>query len=477
MKIAARDLSDWFNPVFIKELRQFFHNYLILAVMALLLIGQQLILLFVHLAYTSSGNLNDNTGRVVFTFIVVGLVCCIFVVCGVGAAQRFLLERQNEELDFCKLTAISPTRIIWGKLCSSLVLLVFITSLCLPFIGIAYFLRGIAILQMLKVMLLLLPVTLAIIFSAILVGAIGKKGLAGLLSIGGSIYGITVLTLIFNDTQVWTSSSGADLPLLLFAIIIPLFWSGLCYVLSVASVSHSLANRMLPVRIYLLTLLAACPLAMAALAALTDEHVLDFLQISFSLTASIVVGIVAALAACERSRPSLHIQNQCPRNIFLRSGFFLLSSGSGGGITLAALILLLLVALPVRLASGSSDLYLIYTFTDIAIYLLFYAALAIFLQEWMPRLSGLAWFCLNLIVLLLLPGIVSGFIGVTEAKTFNYLTITSPFFLFAVDYPEHFGQFKHSTSLPFATAGLFLASRSISLQWRALRLNTADAAK
>ncbi|NLF92546.1 MAG: hypothetical protein GX564_01555 [Oligosphaeraceae bacterium] len=470
MNIADRDSSDWFNPVLIKELRQFFHNRIVLSLMALLLVGQLLVLLMVRLEHISSGELPDDLGSAVFTSIIVVLQFCLFLICGVGIAQSFLQERLNSELDFCKLTALSPARIIRGKLGSALVLLLFIHALCLPFVVIAYFLRGIAILQMLQVVVLLLPMTLALVFSSVLVGAIGKKGVIYFLAFGG-IYYISMLVMVLNDNRFW--SQGMDMAEWLMVVVIPLFWSGLCYVLSVAAISHPMANRMFPARIYLLAMLVLSPAAVAGLAALIDEHVLDSLKIGFSITAAWVVVILALLAACERSRPSLHLQSKCPRHVLLRGGFFLLSSGSGGGILLAALLLLSLLGCPLALSSSNTDWYeILWNFTNIAIYMLCYAALAVFLHELMPRFSGLAWLSLILVVMLLLPAVISAFTSTLAAPRLDYLTITSPFYS-----PGNTGIYSasalsalvaYSHSLPFAAAALLLASPAIFRQWQAL---------
>jgi hypothetical protein len=470
MNSADRDSSDFFNPVLIKELRQSFHNRGILSLMALLLIGQLLVLLVVHLVQVSSKTLPDDLGKAVFIAIITILQVCLFLSCSLGIGQRFMQERLNSELDFCKLTALSPVRIIWGKLCSALVLLLFIHSLCLPFLVIAYFLRGIAILQMLKVVLLLLPLNLVLVFSGVLCGAVGKKNSISLLLVAIFFLAPPATAMIFEMSRLWNQGFGMEE--WLAVLVVPVFWCGLCFVLSVSIISHTMANRMLPIRIYLLATLLLFPAAVAGLAALTDQHVLDFLNISFSIITALVSMLIALLAVCERSRPSLHILNQCPRNILLRGGFFLLSSGSGGGILLAALLLLSLLCRPLVLSSSNTDWYEpLWYFTNTAIYMLFYAALAVFLHELMPRISSLFWLTLLLVLLLLLPSVVSVFISATDSYMLEYLTITSPFY--SPGWPGVYvdtslNAMSYCHSLPLAATALLLASSSIFRQWHAL---------
>ncbi len=468
MKTMEREIKDWFNPVLVKELRQFLHRRVVLGLVALLLIGQLTVMLVVHLVYASALEV-ENLGQPTFSGIISVLQICVFLLCVLNLGQGFQQERQNPELDFFMLTALSPARIIWGKLSSALAMLLFIHLLCLPFAIIAYFLRGISVLFMLQTVLLLLPTNLALISMAILVGTTGKKNLIGLLVFGGVIFGMNLLTMIVDSHKKGNFELGMSEWLAM--VLIPIFWSGFCYVLSLASISHSRANRILPVRVYLLGMLVVSPAAIAALAPATGTALVDLLKISFAITAALAVILLALLAACERPRPSLRLQRQCPKNIFLRSGFFLLSSGSGGGILLAILILLLLLVLP----SPLSELYLEsskawWYFTDIAIYTLFYASLAIFLQEIFPKLSGLAWLCLILVFLLLLPSCIAIFVAATESYNLDYLTITTPFYKLSEGMEDSGGWpgFLGRHTLPFAAAAVLLASLSVFRQWQAL---------
>ena len=53
-KKSVRDWSDRLNPVFIKEMRQYFHNRGILAVMGVLLLVQLLMLVVMQLQVAGS---------------------------------------------------------------------------------------------------------------------------------------------------------------------------------------------------------------------------------------------------------------------------------------------------------------------------------------------------------------------------------------------------------------------------------------
>ena len=170
----GRDLSDYLNPVLVKEIRQSFHNRFILFTMAGLLTGQMIALAGVRYAWDASEMLNSPVGEFLLVPLVLLLGACIYCVCGLAGELRFTAERRDRELDFTAITTLSPFRILSGKLAGVLVMALFLISLCLPFLVISYFLRGIEMRAMLLTILILFFLLIEIAVAAFL----SKKGLS-----------------------------------------------------------------------------------------------------------------------------------------------------------------------------------------------------------------------------------------------------------------------------------------------------------
>ena len=119
-KAVKREWSDWLNPVLVKEIRQYFHNFGILAVMGVLLVVQLMMLVVMQYQVSESRSAFSDSGAVMFGLVAGGMGLAAFLVCAFGAMLRFTGERRDRELDFSYITVITPNRIIWGKLLGSL---------------------------------------------------------------------------------------------------------------------------------------------------------------------------------------------------------------------------------------------------------------------------------------------------------------------------------------------------------------------
>lgn len=139
-------------------------------------------------------------------------------------------------------------------------MIVFIYALCLPFMVIAYFLRGIAMGDMFLVALAMLPPLLVATQAGILVGSAGKRWLIGVFCLAMFFFGQPAA--LFFAAFLWglfrgTESAGAIIFLWCVFCAILL---GLLYALSVAAVSSRFSNRMLPVRLFLVGTFVCSPL-------------------------------------------------------------------------------------------------------------------------------------------------------------------------------------------------------------------------
>ena len=158
------DLSDRLNPVFIKESRQVFHNKIVLVTLSLLLAAELFMHLIIMVNYSS---MRDSTleelGKVSFVIQQVMIGISILLICVFRAGNTFVQERSVADLDYSRISVITPHKILIGKVLSQLLIMVDIYTIAMPFMFIAYFLRGISIPQMVGWSLAVFPIYLVLI--------------------------------------------------------------------------------------------------------------------------------------------------------------------------------------------------------------------------------------------------------------------------------------------------------------------------
>ncbi len=391
--MTKRDWSDYLNPVLVKEIRQYFHNRLLYVMTGLLLAGQLVALLYMQ---NIVGN-EEYAGAVFFYIIVASIVVAAFLVCGLTTERRFAEERADKELDFSRITPLSSFQIVWGKLAGALVMSCYLYALCLPFIVIAYFLRGIEMGNMLLTTLFMFPAILLAAQIGILFGASGKRWMVWLY--GGAmvwfIWSGGMFGVIFF--QLMSHGAGMGSLIICLQICFLLLVLGLVFVISVAAVNHSASNRMLPTRIYWLGILLLAPGAALLMNLATNSH--DWQKFLFGGILAggfIAVSGCATLAAFERDSAGWRVTRQCPRQFFKRCGYFLISSGWSGGILLAWLMLLVMAAMLGLVAFVDSAIVdpdfqkVIMGFTSTILFFIGCAEFAIYLH-FNSKLPGWAW--------------------------------------------------------------------------------------
>ncbi|MEG1980124.1 MAG: hypothetical protein RR060_05325, partial [Victivallaceae bacterium] len=177
-----REFFSELNPILIKEMRQYFHNKILLGEMALLLIAQ----LLVAISFSSSSG--RSTGLVMMCVAMGIMAFCGFLLCGCGGMTRFCTERSCPDLDYSKITTLKPFKFIWGKFVAALVMVLFLYALCLPFMVVAYFFRGVDLLQGLLLACIMLPLILLMSLLGLLLGSGGNK----------KLYAVYVLVLMIG---------------------------------------------------------------------------------------------------------------------------------------------------------------------------------------------------------------------------------------------------------------------------------------
>ncbi len=378
--------DDYLNPVLVKEVRQYFHNRT-LVILTEVLLGVQLISLLFMEYFVKGDSLDNPAGRALFTVLAIGLGISGFVVCGLGTERRFTEERANQELDFARITPLSPFQIIWGKLASAMVMACYFFALCLPFVVIAYFLRGIEMGVMLQVALIIFISLLLSAQIAILCGTAGKRWMIILYLLG--MYQFLQIFLGLGVMLAVRSPFGnKSLPFVLIELVVALLICGFIFVMSMASVNHPAANRILPVRVYAVCLIPAGTLVGWLIGILSDSpDIWKFIVWGLMTGLTLAAAGCATLTVFEREHPGLRVTRYCPESGWGRLLYFLFSSGWSGGILLSWILMLVLGAVAIVPPTEESGIFLFN-----AMYWIACAEFAILLHTKRPQTKALLFF-------------------------------------------------------------------------------------
>jgi hypothetical protein len=147
------DLSDWLSPLVVKEVRQivrgreFFYSF-----SASLVAGLAVAFFGAADAATGSGTAGNWT-----FFTLIGCLAFVgFLVVPAGAFNALRTERTEQTLDLITLTALSPRRVVVGKLLAQGVKLATLFAAMAPFVAMCFLLGGVDLVTIL--------VTLAVLF-------------------------------------------------------------------------------------------------------------------------------------------------------------------------------------------------------------------------------------------------------------------------------------------------------------------------
>lgn len=355
-KTSFRNLGESMNPVFIKEMRQYFQNRRMLLLMGALLLGEFVLTLF----FSSAMSLNneDTTSGVIFFLLIIcgGCILSVFI-CSIGAEQRFAEERSDRELNYAMLTTLRPASIIWGKLQGALVMLLCIFSMLLPFLTAAYFMRGLSVASLLLT-LYILPVLLLTTLAGIFAGTFGLKWLSILYFIGLLNFGIGVVPVGFAIAEELIDGGALDLQFWVYLLVeyeAAFLVGALFFLLSVAIISPPKSNRMFWPKLYLFALpvLSLLMIAPYYIILAGPDYPHEMFYVIEYLFCGFTIAVLAIMSLFEPPGGGIRINMKCPRKFIPRCVHFVFSSGFPGSVTLALPILLLpIVLMPLGHISG-----------------------------------------------------------------------------------------------------------------------------
>ena len=252
--------SDRMNPVTLKELRQMVRSRMVAAgligFLAVSLVTISLVLLSSQDELRRGIPLGEQgLGDSVFSAIFVILAILLLFVAPFFVGFRMGSERSNEHLDLQYTTVLKPRQLVDGKVTASVILVLLFVSASLPFLSLAYLLRGLDVLQALLATLMLMLVAVACIFEALFLAAAATSRVfrvllvLGMLSFQGMLVSGTIaggLAMVSTGGLSLSTWSDAAAPGLFLA-----GWLSACLLLRSATTSlvmPAAANRAPAVR-------------------------------------------------------------------------------------------------------------------------------------------------------------------------------------------------------------------------------------
>ncbi|MDR2169348.1 MAG: hypothetical protein LBP59_04330 [Planctomycetaceae bacterium] len=320
--------SNILNPLLLKELRQFVRNRFIIVLINIYILAIVIACLSILTFTIDIDEINGGINLLFALTIIVYITSFIVIV--IRTAWTTATDKINEDLML--YSTMKPSTIVFGKLLSGAIMTLILMSVTMPFITLAYTLRGI---DMMTILLLIATVFLGIQLLnsfAILVAASNKIRFSMYLTV--VIVSIAALPVIGGNISLFDIFLYHSTNFSLEVFIILFFCYGVFFTIfargSIVMFSPPTSNRILPFRI-LLTLIFIISL-LAACMGIFNEYSIEASLIGFKMVCMIVAPFLIIAITCERDQWSNRIRKNLPEPILHRIIIFPFYSGAACGI-------------------------------------------------------------------------------------------------------------------------------------------------
>ena len=449
LKAATRWLeriSDWSNPILVKETRQALKSRQFVITFMLLLLISWLISVFALMQYGSAIEYG-SPGRAFFSFYYVVLSVAIFVVVPFIAYRSLLNEREHNTFDLLSITTLTPRQIVWGKLFSAIVQILIYYSAIAPFIAFTSLLQGFDLAQVTLVLMVSVLASIAVSMVALMFSTVARQRhfqavmtlivLVGVLILEGIVLGVFFDFAIYSGAVEWDDPDfwwGLG-----FAFLAGMTYMLLAQQITTAQLTFESDNRSTGIRItcsaqfwLLWASLIVYHLFYSSLTAIDDGFVFAFASIS-----GIHWTIVGVFAATEHDFLSRRIRRNLPRSGLLRLLIVpFLPGGSRGLIYLTGhLAALWLISFAVAIYAAVPNIDEIVQYVSaLCSYIIIYVGFGTALGRWGRSVSSELQPAHSrvLILLLLAAGMIApylpGAFGLVDFRSrYSILEITNPF--------------------------------------------------
>lgn len=413
-------IDDLINPIVVKEIRQAFNSRMVISVITFVLL-MEMAVYFMFMIVNDDG-INGQGMAFFVTIILVLGAACVFGV-GFSACNRMVQECQVDAIDLVYATVLSPYKIVSGKFFSALITEVLLFSLCLPFMCVSYYLRGVDLPKILGLTYFLFIFSLPMLMGMLLLGALPLgKFIRGVILLGLIMGGLFLSAGIF-EIERRGFSDFLNWSFLFWATVITLTMTVGIYLVTVVLIAPIVTNRAMPLRIYATASWFVYG-AIAWIMAMTKstQKSLNAWAILFFIAFS----IFAAIAICERDEQSRRVLRNIPKTRFKRILFMLFSSGSVNELLYVTVMtgLTSLVLYLGQLKFASIDI-VPFRFFGVALFIMAYAELSMmlndYLKKFLPGIKRLGVFCVIVVVAIVIPMVAGAMVESSRNMKFDEL--------------------------------------------------------
>ncbi len=434
-RIISR-IDDFINPIVVKEVRQSINGRTMMGTTMLFLTVQLVVLAIFFLDSKRLAGKGDD----LFVWILgILLYACVFGV-ATTASMRFSRECAKNSMDLMYTTVIKPYKIISGKVFSAMVMVIYLFSMSVPFLCVAYFLRGISIPVVVFWVYLMFMIMIPVVTFAIALGSIPLSIIIRGIIFIGALWGIGAFFIsLKSELRYGSLTDIMGFWPIFWLTIIPLIIAAGLFVISVAGISHSASNRLMPLRIY--TLILWLGSLVFIIGCLIYENASGrqyqrtfsfwYVFITFCLT------ILVCTSTAERLEQTVRVRKKIPRIHLLRPLYFLLSTGAVNNCLFCLVLLVLTTFISGFFIFTAKDtprnMEMFTCMLGITFYGLFYAGLTTFIRNKMkkifPGMIGFIYFMVLSILLTFIPLLIAmlAFLDFQEIeRSGGYFFILSP---------------------------------------------------
>lgn len=450
----ASGLDNLFNPIIVKELRQAVRGRFLGIVLILFLIVEIIVL--------TLGITNSTTilGSELTSFLLgVLLFVCILMIPGY-MGFKLVREHADNSNELLYITTITPQTIIRGKLGAALMQVVLFYSVCAPFIGFAFFLRGTDLFTVFWILCLGFGVSAILILFQIFFAELPlspqfRTGL-GFVEIWINIYVFAGLVAISNEFLLY--GLGIDftdpnsLGYILYTALVLVLLGGFVYSLAVAAVSLPTTNRSLCIRKYLCV---AWIINLAVISVTMGGTSLGHIVFAGTFVFQLIFSAMFFSSVSEREEIGKSIQKTIPAGMVRKLLCFIFYSGAAGGIAWCTIMSIIngLIFYGTALTFPPSPFYsnsLSIVLFLLPIYAGFYALAGNIIRRMFPGKIPLNFSWLPGLILMVMIAIITAFLDTSYSSSTNSIFFyLSPF----TGINERHG----ATSLPVAALAFAIA--------------------
>ncbi|MDR3199574.1 MAG: hypothetical protein LBU34_17030 [Planctomycetaceae bacterium] len=321
--------SNTVNPLLIKELRQFVRNRFIIILLNFYVLA--IVVACMMILVTDAQQHTKTIGKDMFFILMLIFFITGFLSVVLRTAWTTATDRINEDLMF--YSSIKPSTIVFGKILSGMVMTFVLMSAVMPFVTLAYTLRGIDLIIILEIMIQIFMLLQVLNSFAIFVASSNKfkfSAFLSLLIVGGISFWLgfgaqtMIYEILYHTIHIVDITRVFYFLLYLESVFLVIFISG-----STVMLSPPTSNRMFPFRV-LLTVIFVISL-LVSYSGIFNMPIKHTYKMFIFFSMAIVPFLILAVT-CEPDQWSNRIRRHLPKSLIYRAVLFPFYTGAPCGI-------------------------------------------------------------------------------------------------------------------------------------------------